>query len=150
MITINITLLLELNTDVQPKSARSKKKRKKGKEKLKKQKSRKGRKSGEKSISVKKEKPEIERPAYEYSLGGPVAFAHIEYQILPDKPTYLIDVNCWGPIAKVYHPYSALILNCNVYGMEKITTGDQIMISYAQKIATYCLTFPIIKYFTNK
>lgn len=86
-----------MNTEIRT-PAKVKKKSKKGKERSKKQKKQKGRK---KNHFAKEKKPDIERLAYEYSVGGPVAFAHVEYQIFPDKPSYQIDVNCWGPIAKV-------------------------------------------------
>lgn len=89
-----------MNTELRM-STKVKKKPKKGKDRGKKQKKQKGRKTEKKDHLAKMKKPDSERPAYEFSVGGPVAFAHVEYQILPDKPPYQIDVNCWGPIAKV-------------------------------------------------
>lgn len=42
-----------------------------------------------------------ENPKYMFQMDKVVGVAHIEYELIPDKIKYQIDIKCWGPIAKV-------------------------------------------------
>lgn len=59
-------------------------------------------KRGERSTPKKQLSNVIKKPDYQLIVGHPTTYAHIEYLILPEKPAYSLDVNCWGPIAKVF------------------------------------------------
>lgn len=43
----------------------------------------------------------VEKPANLFEVGSPQKFAHIEYELLPERIPFKVDVNCWGNIAKV-------------------------------------------------
>lgn len=44
----------------------------------------------------------IVKPKNLFEVGSPKKFAHIEYELLPDRVPLKIDVNCWGSFAKIY------------------------------------------------
>ncbi|XP_031332596.1 uncharacterized protein LOC116164531 [Photinus pyralis] len=44
----------------------------------------------------------LQKPEYMYEVDSPIGSCHVEYEILPGRPKYQIDVVCWKTIAKVY------------------------------------------------
>lgn len=115
MTTVNLTLLLGFSMKKTPseKKAEKAKKQDKGKEEKVK-----GVKGGEKKIDEKQAKKQqkekklaskmelhkeesIVKPKNLFEVGPPQRFAHIEYEMLPERAPFKIDVNCWGDFAKV-------------------------------------------------
>lgn len=112
MTTVNLTLLLAFSMKKagfsDKKSEGGKKGGKKGKAKdaeatpkeaEKKDKKQKGKKNILKK-EVKKEESVV-KPKNLFEVGSPKKFAHIEYELIPEKPPFKIDINCWGNFAKV-------------------------------------------------
>ncbi|XP_018330032.1 uncharacterized protein LOC108740271 isoform X2 [Agrilus planipennis] len=83
-----------------------KKKKKKDKPKKKEKKKRKGK-------AEDKPKPVI--PPYVIQLGKLIGNLSIEYEFLPKRPKFHIDVLCWGPVAKVFAANEELIIKCIVF-----------------------------------
>ncbi|KAF2897906.1 hypothetical protein ILUMI_08276 [Ignelater luminosus] len=104
MIKFRISILLgfSLLPKLEDKNEGKGKKENKGKEK--KEKNTKPSKKGKDSKKNKKEVVEVkvEKPKNLIEVGNPVGFSHIEYELIPGRPKYQIDVICWGPIAKVF------------------------------------------------
>lgn len=111
MTTVNITIILGFSTKKEKKSDNAKKEKKEGKEKKDKHAGdeKEPTKGKEKKTKEKKLTPEIDvsrkrtstKPKNYFEVGAPKKFAHIEYQLLPDRPFFKVDVNCWGDFAKV-------------------------------------------------
>lgn len=99
MITFKITFILAFS--LKPKS--EVKKKEKENPKGKNRKFQNGVKENKKTIKNKKDEVEIslENPKYMFEIDKIVGVAHVEYELIPNKTKYQIDVKCWGPIAKV-------------------------------------------------
>lgn len=91
MITINISFLIAFSL-AEPKLEQDVKK-KDNEEKPKKNKT-------AKNVDENSEVIE-EKIKYMFEVGNPLKFLHIEYELIPGRPKYQIDVVCWGSIAKV-------------------------------------------------
>lgn len=72
------------------------------------------RKSVPKVVEIVEEDP-IEKPPNLFEVGSPQKFAHIEYELLPERVPFKIDVNCWGKFAKVMTVVLQLLFNLRVY-----------------------------------
>lgn len=116
MTSINLTLLLGLSL----KKIASEKKADKKKKDKKDEKEKKGGedkdtakgKKGKKGKKQQKVEPEEEvvKPRNLFEVGSPKKSAHIEYELVPDRPPFKVDVNCWGEFARVkpqnrFNPY---------------------------------------------
>lgn len=49
-----------------------------------------------------KMEPLVTIPKNLFEVGSPKKFAHIEYELLPERVPFKVDVNCWGDFAKIY------------------------------------------------
>lgn len=114
MATVNLTLLLgfSMKKGLSDKKSESSKKAGKGKNKEKnpqdeEKKSAKGKeKKAKKQKEIKQElkrEESVVKPKNLFEVGNPKKFAHIEYELLPERPPFKVDVNCWGDFAKVLY-----------------------------------------------
>lgn len=72
-----------------------------------------GNRNNKKKQKNKKDEMEVisNNPKYKFEMDKLVGVAHIEYELIPNKIKYQIDIKCWGPIAKV---------NIRFHNLEKI------------------------------
>lgn len=109
MVCFKLSFLLEfeLNFERPPKKTKEKKKKKATKKS--KKSSAKSSKSSKKSkiktkskVSRKTANDKIEEiPKYELQVGNPFGYAHIEYDLMPDRPKIQMDIIFWGSVVKV-------------------------------------------------
>lgn len=113
MIKFRISILLgfSLLPKLEDKNEGKDKKGNKGKEK--KEKGTKSSKKGKQSKKNQKEVIEVkvEKPKNLVEVGSPIGFSHIEYELIPGRLKYQIDVICWGAIAKVFVLYNVAIVD---------------------------------------
>lgn len=82
----------------------------KGKKKMESKKSKKDKRNRPKNKSINSldgiEKDEIKPlPPYVLDLEKPVGYAHIEYELLPNRPKESVDIICWKGVVKVSSMY---------------------------------------------
>lgn len=102
MTTVNLTLLLGFSM-VKPSSEISKSSKKLlevNKKETVGKKAKNNRKEKAVELVVVQEDP-VEKPANLFEVGSPQKFAHIEYELLPERAPFKVDINCWGNFAKV-------------------------------------------------
>lgn len=100
MITFKITLLLAFDANGEAKSGKPKKKKRDSSRGSKKKGSVKNKKKTPKNVPVEI-KPQ--KPKYVVDVGEAIGWVHIEYELIPKRFKYKIDVVCLGPVAKVFY-----------------------------------------------
>lgn len=99
MISIKISFVLGFSSS--PPTEKTPRKKRGKRKKIKKQKKKYSKKS--KSATKRHENIEVkvEKPKHVIEIGSPLCYAHIEYELLPGTPKYLVDVVCYGTVVKV-------------------------------------------------
>lgn len=98
MMSINVTLLLSLSMALPPtkeKKGKGKKQKNVAKDKPKKG----GKQKAKRKAGIAVQEPPKPRNLFEIRTAP--KSVHIEYELVPGKPPYKLDVKCWGQFAKV-------------------------------------------------